>query len=183
MVAAAAKVFRRRGFADASLEEIADEVGLWKGSLYNYIASKEDLLEAVVRPPAEELLASVRELAATDLPPAEKLRRVTRAHVAVLERTYDFAAVYLHEVAGRGLGEEWAAMDREYVAAVESMVAEGLADGSFAPGAAPRVVAMTLVGALNWLTRWWHPEGPLPPAAIADQVADVVLAGLLARRR
>lgn len=78
VVQAAELVFRRRGFARASLEEIAEELGVWKGSLYNYISTKEDLLVA--------------------------------CHVAVLVDIYDFAAVYLHEVAGRDLGPEYAAL-------------------------------------------------------------------------
>lgn len=182
VVAASAKVFRRRGFEGASLDEIAEELGMWKGSLYNYIKTKEDLLEAVVRRPAEDLLQSMRELAATDLPPSERLRRMTRAHVEVLEHTYDFAAVYLHEVAGRGLGPEWTRMDHEYRTVVQQVVADGVADGSFSRSTDPHVATMALIGALNWLTRWWDPAGPLSAAAIADQISNLVLAGLLSRR-
>lgn len=181
VVAAAAKVFRARGFAAASLDEIAGNLGMSKGSLYNYVSSKEELLEAVVGPPAEELLSTLRGLAAMDLPASEKVRRVTRIHVAVLERTYDFAAVYLHEVAGRGLGEEWAAKDHEYVSLIEDVIASGVGEGLFAPDTDVLVSAMALIGALNWLTRWWHVEGAISASTIAERISDVFLAGLLVR--
>ncbi|MDE3206123.1 MAG: TetR family transcriptional regulator [Acidobacteriota bacterium] len=181
VVAAAAKVFRARGFAAASLDEIAGNLGMSKGSLYNYVSSKEELLEAVVGPPAEELLGTLRVLAAMDLPASEKVRRVTRIHVSVLERTYDFAAVYLHEVAGRGLGEEWAAKDHEYVCLIEDVIASGVAEGLFAPDTDVLVSAMALIGALNWLTRWWHVEGAISASTIAERISDVFLAGLLVR--
>ena len=62
IVDAAATLFREKGFVATSLEDIAREVGMYKGSLYHYIKSKEDLLFAVVREPAERILADVREL-------------------------------------------------------------------------------------------------------------------------
>lgn len=182
VVAAAAKVFRERGFAAASLDEIAGNLGMSKGSLYNYVSSKEELLAAVVGPPADELLTTLRELAETDLPASEKLRRVTRIHVSVLERTYDFAAVYLHEVAGRGLGDEWAGKDHEYVTLIEDIIRCGVDEGIFAPDTNVLISAMTLIGALNWLTRWWHAEGPISASTIADRISDIFLAGLLVRR-
>lgn len=181
VVAAAAKVFRARGFAAASLDEIAGNLGMSKGSLYNYVSSKEELLEAVVGPPAEEILTTLRSLAQTDLPASEKLRRVTRIHVSVLERTYDFAAVYLHEVAGRGLGEEWAGKDHEYVSLIEDILRSGVDEGLFAPDMNILISAMALIGALNWLTRWWQVEGPISGSTIADRISDMFLAGLLTR--
>lgn len=181
VVAAAAKVFRARGFAAASLDEIAGNLGMSKGSLYNYVSSKEELLEAVVGPPAEEILTTLRILAQTDLPASEKLRRVTRIHVSVLERTYDFAAVYLHEVAGRGLGEEWAGKDHEYVSLIEDILRSGVDEGLFAPDMNILISAMALIGALNWLTRWWQVEGPISGSTIADRISDMFLAGLLTR--
>lgn len=181
VVAAAAKVFRARGFAAASLDEIAGNLGMSKGSLYNYVSSKEELLEAVVGPPAEEMLTTLRSLAQTDLPASEKLRRVTRIHVSVLERTYDFAAVYLHEVAGRGLGDEWASKDHEYVSLIEDILRSGVDEGLFAPDTNILISAMALIGALNWLTRWWQVEGPISGSTIADRISDMFLAGLLTR--
>ena len=87
IVDAAATLFREKGFVATSLEDIAREVGMYKGSLYHYIKSKEDLLFAVVREPADQILADVRELASQDLPPSEKIRRITRSHVRVSRRT------------------------------------------------------------------------------------------------
>ena len=62
IVEAAAHAFRERGFAATSLEDIATEVGIWKGSLYHYIDSKEDLLFAVVRGPFMDVKLASDEL-------------------------------------------------------------------------------------------------------------------------
>ena len=175
VVRAAGKVFRRNGFARASLEEIAEELGMWKGSLYNYISSKDDLLTAVIAIPAERLTSEVRQLATGPGTPEERLRAIVRCHVDVLVDHYDFVAVYLHEIAGRELGAQWRAYDREYAALVEQVVREGIDAGAIPADRDPRLMTMTLVGALNWLTRWWDPAGDIGPELVTDQIADIVL--------
>ena len=177
VVRSAAKVFRRRGFARASLEEIAEDLGMWKGSLYNYISSKEDLLAAVVAVPAERLIADVRGIRDGGDPPEAQLRAIVRCHVAVLVDIYDFAAVYLSEADGRAGGDRWRTVDREYTSAVQDVIEAGVAAGDFRADRDPHLMTMTLLGALNWLTRWWNPEGDLGPDAVADQIADTVLHG------
>lgn len=182
VVAAAARVFSEKGFGGASLEDVANEVGMLKGSLYNYIRTKEDLLFAVVRPDAEELLGRARELAKTDLPASEKVRQITQVHVEVIDRHLPYVSVYVQEIAGKGLSPEWAAMDREYMSLVEQILRDGVEEGVFDAGVEPRVAARAMIGSLNWLTRWYEPGGPAKARAVAGQLSDFFLPGLLARR-
>ena len=181
IVDAAATLFREKGFVATSLEDIAREVGMYKGSLYHYIKSKEDLLFAVVREPAESILADVRELSGLDLPPSEKIRRITRSHVRVLEENFTYCSVYLDEVAGRHRSDEWSAMDREYVQAVIGVIQEGQHRGEFGRQLVTRTTTLALIGSLNWLTQCYHPEGELKGAEIADRFCDIFLVGLLSR--
>lgn len=181
IVDAAAMLFRQKGFVATSLEDIAREVGMYKGSLYHYIKSKEDLLFAVVREPAERILADVRELKSLDLPPSEKIRRITRSHVSVLEDNFTYCSVYLDEVAGRHRSDEWSAMDREYVQAVIDVIEEGQQRNEFGRLLDPRTTTLALIGSLNWLTHWYHPDGELKGAEIADRFCDIFLVGLLSR--
>lgn len=147
VVEAAARVFSERGFGGASLEDVAAEVGMLKGSLYNYIRSKEDLLFAVVRPDAEQLLARTRELSARDLPASEKLRQVALEHVDVIDRHLPYVSVYVQEIAGRGVSPEWTEMDREYISLLEGLFREGIETGLFDPGLDVKVAARAWVGA------------------------------------
>lgn len=181
IVEAAAKVFQEKGFAAASLEDIAAEVGMWKGSLYHYIDSKEELLLAVVKEPAEHILNDLRHVSALDLPPAEKIRLVAKAHGHVLETTFVYASVYLQEVAGRKRSTEWAARDREYVQLITRMIEEGIDRGDFSPQIDPRTATFTLIGALNWVTRWYKPEGALTAGKIAEQICTNFLNGVITR--
>lgn len=183
VVAAAARVFSDKGFGGSSLEDVAAEVGMLKGSLYNYIRSKEDLLFAVVRPDAEQLLASARDLVPQDLPASEKLRMVATVHVEIIDRHLPYVHVYVQEVAGKGISAEWAQMDREYMSLVERLFEEGKEAGDFDDKVDVRVAARSFVGALNWMTRWYEPGGPEHARAMATQVADLFLGGLLRRRQ
>ncbi|HMJ76862.1 MAG TPA: TetR/AcrR family transcriptional regulator [Iamia sp.] len=181
VVAAAAKVFRERGYDGASVEDVADEVGMLKGSIYNYISTKEDLLLAVVRPPAERLLREMRDLEAADGPAGDKIRLMARSHARVIEDFLPYVAVYVQELAGRQTSDEWMAMDREYVTLAERIVEAGMEADEFRSDVRPRIVALSLIGSLNWLTRWYQPDGPESALEVADQIADLCLRGLSVR--
>ncbi len=183
VVEAAARVFSDKGFGGASLEDVANEVGMLKGSLYNYIKSKEDLLFAVVRPDAEELLSRARELTRVDLPASEKLRQIAIIHVDIINRHLPYVSVYVQEIAGKNVSAEWTAMDREYIGLVEQIFADGIAAGAFDGSLDPRIAARSLIGAFNWMTRWYEPGEPAQARAVASQVADVFLSGVLVRRQ
>ncbi len=178
---AAAKQFHEKGFAATSLEDIARQVGMYKGSLYHYIKSKDDLLVAVVREPSESILADVRELSSLDLPPSEKIRRITRSHVRVLEENFTYCSVYLDEVAGRHRSDEWSAIDREYVQAVMAVIQEGQQRRSCGRQLDSRTTTLALIGSLNWLTHWYVPEGEPNGAEIADRFCDIFLVGIFSR--
>jgi AcrR family transcriptional regulator len=174
-------VFRRQGYDATRLEDIAEELGMHKGSLYNYIDSKEELLLAVVTPPATQLLDSLSSLAEADLPASEKIRLVARSHARVVEDYLPYVAVYVQEFAGQDRSPEWRERDRAYVRLLSEIIDDGRRSGLFGATTDPRISAMALVGSLNWITRWYEPDGPLSAEEIADRIASLFLAGVLVR--
>lgn len=176
-------VFKERGYHATRLEDIAEALGMQKGSLYNYIDSKEELLLAVVTPPATQLLESVATLAESDLPASEKIRLVARSHARILDEYFPYVAVYVQEIAGQGHSEHWREMDRSYVRHLSAIVENGRQAGLFDPATEPLITAMALIGALNWMTRWYVRGGELSAEEIAERIANNFLAGLLVRSR
>ena len=79
---AAARVFYERGYSDASVQDVADELGILKGSLYHYISSKEDLLFRLLDGTHAEVSRILDEVSALDLPPLERLHEYVRLQVA-----------------------------------------------------------------------------------------------------
>lgn len=181
VVDAAARIFGEKGYAGASLEDVAEEVGMLKGSLYNYISSKEELLLAVVRSPANQLLSRAEAIRTSRVPASEKFRQIAENHVRTIDSHLDYVRVYVQEFAGRHEGGEWSELDRAYIKHIEAIILEGIEQGAFEPATDPRTAALALTGALNWMTRWYHPGSMVQAKAIANQMSDVFLAGLSVR--
>jgi AcrR family transcriptional regulator len=82
IVDAAVDLFHRQGYNATSLREIADEVGLQVGSLYNHMASKEQLLYDIMREVMEELIEHTEEeMAAAGADTLERVRAFLRASI------------------------------------------------------------------------------------------------------
>src|SRR5258708_39611620 len=95
IVSAAAKVFRTKGYHAATVRDIADEVGILRGSLYHHFDSKEELLYLVVKEPIAQMFRTIAEIAAAEAAAAEKLRRDTPAHLEPFDQHYPHPFCYL----------------------------------------------------------------------------------------
>jgi AcrR family transcriptional regulator len=177
---AALRLFREKGYHATSMQDIASAVGLYKGSLYHYIGSKEDLLAQVFERALGALLSEVEHIAAdTASAPSVQLRRVVEAHVGAVASNLDALTVYLHEwraLAGDSLSTVRAQRER-YAAVVEDIVARGVRSGDFqVPDV--RLATLALLGMCNWLCQWYSPAGRLGAPEIGARFADLVLDGL-----
>jgi TetR/AcrR family transcriptional regulator, cholesterol catabolism regulator len=170
----AARLFSERGYHGTSMRDIAEATGVLAGSLYAHIASKEDLLYDVVRRAADQFIGRLEEVAAADVPPAERLRLAMRAHVAVLAGSLDAAWVFHHE--WRALSptrrEEVRALRRRYEDLWDGVVRD--LDG----GRDSRFARLLVLSAANWTYTWYRPDGPLTPDEVADRFTDLLLDGL-----
>lgn len=184
LVEAAGDEFRVRGYDNATLEDIAARVGILKGSIYNYVHNKEDLLLAVVERPARVLLAELDQLRAdTDHTVAVRLRRLFRSQIRVFGDHYPAAFVYLHNIGRPELSERFAEfreMDAHYMEVVEELIAEGVTSGEFSIPVTARTAARAIVGMLNWMQHWFTPHGPHNDQQLADELFALALGGLSA---
>ena len=177
---AALRLFRTQGYHATSMQDIAAAVGLYKGSLYHYIGSKEDLLVQVFERAMGDLVSDVERIASDlALRPSEQVRRVIALHVTAVAENLDALTVYLHEY--RALtGEAFArvAAQRErYAALVNQVVARGVREGEFG-STDVGIATLGLIGMCNWVCQWYRPGGRLSPDQIAARFADLVLQGL-----
>jgi AcrR family transcriptional regulator len=179
--AAALRLFNQKGYHATSMQDIAEAVGLYKGSLYHYIGGKEDLLAQVFERAMGSLLEEVERIVAdASLPPRQQLRLVVEAHVCAVADNLDALTVYLHEfraLAGESLDTVMAQRER-YRQLVETIVSRGMAAGEFVNGD-PAIATLGILGMCNWLAQWYRPGGRLSAPEIGTQFADLVLGGLL----
>ena len=92
----AAKLFAQKGYHGTSIGDIADALGVQKGSLYSHIASKEDLLYETMRDGAAAFHAALDAIP-DDLPATEKIRLARRGHLRVVAEQLDVATVFVQE--------------------------------------------------------------------------------------
>jgi AcrR family transcriptional regulator len=179
---AATKVFHTRGYADASVQHIADELGILKGSLYHYIDSKEDLLFRLLDETHDEVQAILDEVAAIpDLGPLERLREYTRRQVDYTSRNLAKMAIYYHDSdqLSEDRRRELYRKRRVHERFVTDLIEEAQRRGEAAADLDARVVTNCLFGSMIWVYRWYKPSGKLRPTQLADTCADFVLRGVV----
>ncbi|RKY57461.1 MAG: TetR/AcrR family transcriptional regulator, partial [Candidatus Latescibacterota bacterium] len=78
---AAGRVFARKGFAGATMDEIAQEAEFSKAALYLYFKNKEDLFLSLIHEKLDSLGKKLREVASADVPPDVKIENLVRVHL------------------------------------------------------------------------------------------------------
>jgi AcrR family transcriptional regulator len=182
IVAAAAKVFRTKGYHAATVRDIADEVGLLKGSLYHHFESKEALLYLVVKEPIARMYETIAAIADTDLTATEKLRRAIAAHLEAFDRHYPHLFVYLRERESVKVRfrEMIGFSPKDYERCWQQILREGVKNGEFRRDLDIQVTSYGLLGMLNWAYKWYDPQGRLGIGEVAEQFTALALAGLAA---
>ena len=176
---AALRIFREKGYHGASMQDIADAVGLLKGSLYHYIESKEELLARVFEGALEDTLADLGKIAAGNGSARERMRAMVRAYALAIVRNLDAVGVYLRE--WRALPSRDLAVVRERRRAMrrlfEGVIADGMRARDFARGDT-KLAALAIVGMCNWLYEWYRPRGTKSADEIANELARRAVASL-----
>jgi AcrR family transcriptional regulator len=189
VVEAAVNVFYERGYTAASIQDIADSLGMLKGSLYYYIDTKEDLLFRVLEEVHDETDLLLDRIAGqSELTGLERLREYVEQ--VVLYNTTHVArmAVYYHDfdmlsaprkqeiLTRRHRHEEW----------VTGLIRAAQEAGDLSSDTDPRLLTNFLFGSMSWIYRWYRPKGGrgrVSVAEIADTCAEFVMRGLGAPER
>jgi AcrR family transcriptional regulator len=179
---AAAQVFRQKGYHGASMADIAEAVNLQKASLYHHVSSKQEILLALLDRALDLLYEHIALITREELPEQIKLERMMEAYLQVMTENIDLSAVlllehrsldpelHLRHVPNRDRFEElW-----------RDVIRQGAQDGVFRQ-VDPGMAARALLGIMNWVITWYHPDGKLSVGQISDHYADLFLKGLLSK--
>ena len=149
-----------------------------KGNLYYYFRNKEEILFACHQYSLERLLALLNEVEIGGLPPDEKIRRLIVAFVHTILDELHGTALFLdlEAMSPAHLKTIIAGRDR-FDHGMRKVLEEGIRSGVFAPADA-KLLSFAILGAVNWIPRWYSPDGPASSQEIADRFADYLIAGL-----
>ncbi len=178
---AAARVFRRKGLQQTRLQDVADELGVPRGALYYYVASRDDLVRAVVETPLRRLLAQAREIAASKASPEAKLTRLIAQHLKSLAAEHE--SWLLLQCEGREALQEVLAIDlqallRQYETCWNEVIAEGIEQGVFVAATEPDVAARACLGLVQGVYCWQRLTGEEAPGTVAAWLTPLVLQSL-----
>lgn len=179
---AAVDVFAEFGYFNAKVAQIAKAAGVADGTIYLYFDGKEDLLITIFREHTRNYLQSLeRQLANVKLP-EERMRIAIRHHLETLGRDRALAVVsqveLRHSLKFMSLLSQQEVAD--YLNIIRKVVEHGQAEGVFRRNVHPRLVAKAVFGVLDeMVTSWMLSEKDYNLGDQADQVADLILTGLL----
>jgi AcrR family transcriptional regulator len=177
----AVRAFAARGFYGTSMDDIAEELHLTRGSVYYYFRDKEEILALCHLAALEAVLEAAERVRRAGLPPDETLRRLVVEHVRIQVDKFHGTALALEFDALQPTARAAvvAARDR-YERTLREILAAGIAAGLFRP-VDPKLAAFAIFGAINWIGRWYRATGPSTPDEIGAGFADVFLDGLRVR--
>jgi len=174
---AAIDVFFQRGYPAASIQDVADRVGVLKGSLYYYISSKEDLLFRILDESHHQATEIVEETRALDVSPLERIaiyfERYLLWYLTNLERVSVYFSEWRHLTGER---HETVRLQREtYEQFVRDMIVEAQQAGDVPAEISPKYASFFLLGAVNAVPRWYRRDGADTPEQIARVFTRLIL--------
>lgn len=181
IVQAAISLFQQKGYHATSMQDIADAVKLQKGSLYHYISGKEDLLVVIIHDALSQYNARLAEIRALDLPARQRLELAVAAHLKGIAENLGMLTIFLRESYALN-PEQQRSIEAEsdrYNRMFEELFAEGVRTGELR-NLDPKLATRVVLGAANWLYRWYRPDGPLTIDQMASFFVDILFNGIAA---
>ena len=181
---AAVKVFWEKGYSAATVQDIADALGILKGSLYHYVSGKEDVLVQVLEAAHVHSTRLTEAVAAMDAPPLTKLHEHFRQHVLWYLDQPEHVTVFFRDwrfLSGPRL-ELVIERRRGYDRFLRGLLEQCQEAGDLSPDVDLKYVSFFLLGALNAAPAWYRRGGPDAPETVASTFADLCVSTVLGSR-
>lgn len=182
IVEAASRLFAEKGFDGTSLQDIATEVGVLKGSLYHYLTSKEDLLGEVVKVGQQGLRENIALCDHFAGAPIDQIVAFTYGHVRLnaTPKRIQRAITVVHD------GEKVKPARRralvknrdDYERYLRDIITAGQNEGSIHRDVHVRSCSFAILGVINSFNRWYRPDGPLTSDELGREFAAFSLAAV-----
>lgn len=186
IVKTAAIIFNQKGYNGTTIQDIADELGILKGSLYYYIESKEklflDVLFVAVNTLQDNLNKSLVNI--ESLSPKEALKRAIESQIQSFQSCYNETSVFLNEISN--LPCEVRKIARPAIKNFENtwlnIIKLGINNGDFRNDIDLKITVFAILGMCNWTHKWFDLEGKHSTTEIAEMYTKIILEGLLTQQ-
>lgn len=183
LIQTAASVFRDRGLEAASMNDIANESGVDRATIYYYFKDKHEIFTAVIAEAVTDNVSRAEAIATGAGTPTDKIKDLIVALLESYEAHYPYLFVYMQEdmaklAMGNAGAEHLAELGRRYHYAIENTIRSGVDTGDFPSSVDPRLATYFLLGSLNWTHRWFTPGEEMNVRKIADSFVELAIEGL-----
>ena len=176
----AARIFSLKGFEKATMEDVSDELYMTKGSLYHYIKSKEDMLFQCHMKALEIGNEGLKEISNSDFPPKVKLHKAIIRHVELITKEFVVGSLRQQELLLPKHMYEKVIKERDKFEKIFMKIFEDAIKELHLDKDNLKIRAYTILGAINWIPRWYSSKGKLSATKIGKMMADY-LVGMLER--
>ncbi|MGI9622346.1 MAG: TetR/AcrR family transcriptional regulator [Acidimicrobiales bacterium] len=172
----AADLFLAEGYDAATMQQLADRLGLHKSSLYHYVDGKEDLLQ--------QLTASAQAGAEADLEAAagDPDPFITAVELAIDQTLGDIGRVslVLRQKPGTPTGDQVVERRRAYDRHLSELIEDAQKAGRLRNDIHPLLMARLTMGMVSWLVEWYRPNlSRFEPSVVRDAILAIVKDGIL----
>ena len=176
----AAQIILRKGYDATSVNDIANALGMTKAGLYHYINGKKELLFDIMNFGLWELDEEVAAPARAINDPAERLRFIVDAHARLVTRGQGAITILVDEVTALTPAQQRKITQskRKYFDFLRDTLNELKTAGKM-QDVDTTAAAFSLLGMINWLSRWFQQGGALNEEQAAEQIVRIALHGLM----
>jgi AcrR family transcriptional regulator len=176
----AAQLFKEKGYAGATMRELAVMLGVEAASLYYHIPNKEALLKEICFWIGQEYISHIVGLNQTSYTPPEKIRHFVHLHIQTSIREIDFVSVANHE--WRHLSPEnldtYIIMRKQYENALLQIIEEGISHKVFVK-INPTIAVYTLLSSIRWVEQWYRSDRKISQQVLEEDITRMIMGGLL----
>lgn len=172
----ASLVISRKGYHNATMEDIAAELLMTKGSLYYYFKNKEELLYRCHDLILSDAMEKMEEIISQQISSAQKMEKAIKFHleVAIREKEIFNLIVKPEQLFSKEHLGEIVEKRAEYAEVFDRIIEEGVSKGEFSVEQ-KKMARMIILGAANWVQVWHSPQGEYSNEKIQDIFAAYLL--------
>jgi TetR/AcrR family transcriptional regulator, cholesterol catabolism regulator len=183
IIKAAARLFAEKGYRGVTLDELAEQIGITKPALYQYIHSKEEILQEICKECLVTGFENWKRVKWSGLTPRDKLKSFIHGVVEGAAEGRDMMTVLFgdsNSLSPRVQGEVLT-QRKAHDVELETLLREGVAAGQFEIRDI-RLAAYAILGACLWVYQWYRPNGRLSPTEVAEGIIKLLEEGYLQKK-
>lgn len=182
IIESAVKLFDERGYANTSLDDVAQAVGLKREALYYYFKNRTEILLAIIEPQTKELYEGLKAVTKMDTTPTIKLQLAIKNHLVRFDRHCLEMTISLRDGVlspDDPVREFMTTLWKKYERMWTKLILDGQRAGEFDSTGNPKMIAFGILGMCNWIARWYDPTKKVSINQIIDTYTSLVCSGIV----